>query len=84
MDALDQDFRFIGGSTGPAEMDESGGTATGFGVSRRVFVGATPGGPGTEEDAGLGELAALTVTNEADTAYDVSCKCYLHPFSNPI
>merc|ERR1740137_216576 len=38
--------------------------------SRRPFVG----GPGGEEDAleGLGELAQLTVTNEADATYDIS------------
>lgn len=43
-------------------------------ASRRVFVGSGAGGPGGEEDAleGLGELAQLTVTNEADSAYDVS------------
>lgn len=42
----------------------------GFGPgSRRGY-----GGPGGEEDAleGLGELAQLTVTNEADASYDVS------------
>lgn len=44
----------------------------GFGPgSRRAY-----GGPGGEEDAleGLGELAQLTVTNEADASYDVSVK----------
>ena len=43
----------------------------GFGPgSRRPFVG----GPGGDEDAleGLGELAQLTVTNDADSSYDVS------------
>lgn len=45
----------------------------GFGPgSRRAY-----GGPGGEEDAleGLGELAQLTVTNEADASYDVSFSC---------
>lgn len=46
----------------------------GFGPgSRRPY-----GGPGGEEDAleGLGELAQLTVTNEADASYDVSFKSW--------
>ncbi|XP_066981593.1 striatin-3 isoform X3 [Macrobrachium rosenbergii] len=40
----------------------------GFGPGSRRYVG----GPGGEEDAleGLGELAQLTVTNEADASYD--------------
>lgn len=45
----------------------------GFGPGpRRAY-----GGPGGEEDAleGLGELAQLTVTNEADASYDVSLSC---------
>ena len=47
----------------------------GFGPgSRRPFVG----GPGGEEDAleGLGELAQLTVNNDADSSYDVSI-CFI-------
>lgn len=42
----------------------------GFGPARRGY-----GGPGGEDDAlveGLGELAQLTVNNEADASYDVS------------
>lgn len=79
VDALDQDFRYMSGGGGDGgEMGDSG-TAAGFGVaSRRVFVG---GGAGTaEEDAleGLGELAQLTVTNEADSAYDVRPRLITH------
>ncbi|KAK3890853.1 hypothetical protein Pcinc_005214 [Petrolisthes cinctipes] len=58
---LDPDFRFL-----PDVEDTSPGVL-GFGPgSRRVY------GPGGEEDAleGLGELAQLTVTNEADATYD--------------
>ncbi|KAA0187597.1 hypothetical protein HAZT_HAZT005620 [Hyalella azteca] len=71
VDSLDQDFRYLSGS---ADLEDgSAAAAAGFG-SRGVFVGGGGGPVGGEEDAleGLGELAQLTVTNEADTAYDIS------------
>ncbi|XP_071541648.1 striatin-3 isoform X1 [Panulirus ornatus] len=60
---LDHEFRFL------PEMEDTSPGVLGFGPgSRRAYVG----GPGGEEDAleGLGELAQLTVTNEADASYD--------------
>uniref|UniRef100_A0A6A7FRL8 Striatin-3-like n=4 Tax=Amphipoda TaxID=6821 RepID=A0A6A7FRL8_9CRUS len=77
VDALDQDFRYLSGGATDIEDPSAAAAAAaaGFGVaSRRVFVGSGGGGPGVEEDAleGLGELAQLTVTNEADSAYDLS------------
>ncbi|XP_071541651.1 striatin-3 isoform X4 [Panulirus ornatus] len=62
---LDHEFRFL------PEMEDTSPGVLGFGPgSRRAYVG----GPGGEEDAleGLGELAQLTVTNEADASYDIS------------
>ncbi|XP_069166628.1 striatin-3 isoform X2 [Procambarus clarkii] len=71
---LDHEFRFL------PEMEDTSrdwqeeymqAGVLGFGPGpRRAYVG----GPGGEEDAleGLGELAQLTVTNEADATYDIS------------
>ncbi|XP_064086558.1 striatin-4-like isoform X3 [Macrobrachium nipponense] len=59
---LDHEFRFL------PEMEDPSPGVLGFGPGSRRYVG----GPGGEEDAleGLGELAQLTVTNEADASYD--------------
>ncbi|XP_064086567.1 striatin-like isoform X4 [Macrobrachium nipponense] len=61
---LDHEFRFL------PEMEDPSPGVLGFGPGSRRYVG----GPGGEEDAleGLGELAQLTVTNEADASYDIS------------
>ncbi|KAF2354384.1 WD40 repeat [Trinorchestia longiramus] len=73
VDALDQDFRYLSGSSDLEDSSAAAAAAAGF-ASRGVFVGGGGGSSGGEEDAleGLGELAQLTVTNEADTAYDIS------------
>ncbi|XP_015919059.1 striatin-3 isoform X2 [Parasteatoda tepidariorum] len=75
------EFNFLGAGENP---DRSSGDNTEWGVqggtplsfpqgSRRSLLGA----PGNEDDSleaclGLGELASLTVNNEADTSYDIS------------
>lgn len=72
VDSLDQDFQYMSGS-GDMEDGSAAAAAAGFG-SRSVLIGGAGGAASGEEDAleGLGELAQLTVTNEADTAYDIS------------
>ncbi|XP_076042809.1 connector of kinase to AP-1 isoform X1 [Oratosquilla oratoria] len=63
VDAIDHEFRFL-----QPEMEDNSGVLSFGPGSRRPFVG----GPGGEEDAleGLGELAQLTVTIDADSGYD--------------
>ncbi|GFR31924.1 hypothetical protein TNCT_299721 [Trichonephila clavata] len=75
------EFNFLGSSDAP---DRPQGDNTDWGVQGGTPLSFPPGsrrpllgGPGNEDDTleaalGLGELASLTVNNEADTSYDIS------------
>ncbi|XP_055929948.1 striatin-3-like isoform X3 [Argiope bruennichi] len=75
------EFNFLGSSDAP---DRPQGENTDWGVQGGTPLSFPPGsrrpllgGPGNEDDTleaalGLGELASLTVNNEADTSYDIS------------
>ncbi|CAL1300503.1 unnamed protein product [Larinioides sclopetarius] len=75
------EFNFLGSNDTP---DRPQGENTDWGVQGGTPLSFPPGsrrpllgGPGNEDDTleaalGLGELASLTVNNEADTSYDIS------------